>query len=408
MGVEATYRRAFEAAKDYKATWDRYDAHPVGAPPRKDLRLETLSDILQRKVVVHCHSYRQDEMLMLARLSQEYNFHLVFTHSLEAYKIAPELAKMGIMASSFADAWSYKVEVQDAIPYNAAICWQAGMVMSINTDTSGGLTPVNMDAAKSMRFGDVPAAEAIKFVTINPAKQLGIDKVTGSLEVGKDADIAIWDGNPLSVYSKCDMTLVDGELLFKRRDAFGLDATAKAVNDAGVSKGTDLPLAASGKTIAIVGGDVYPVTSAPIPGGTVIIQDGKITAVGKDIQIPSDAVVEHADGMRVLPGFIDAESQIGRQEFDSLRSTQDTTELGRFQPDLVALDAVNPDSEHIPITRLGGVTTTVERPLGPTIAGQGSVTNLAGWNAIDMGVTPRAALYVNYPSGPETLPSFFR
>jgi imidazolonepropionase-like amidohydrolase len=408
MGVEATYRRAFEDAKDYRATWDRYNSHPSGAPPRRDLRLETLSDILQGKIVVHCHSYRQDEMLMLARLSQEYGFHLVFTHSLEAYKIAPELAKMGIMASSFADAWSYKMEVQDAIPYNAAICSQAGMIMSINTDTSDGMTPVNMDAAKTMRFGDVPPSEAIKFVTINAAKQLGIDKMTGSLEVGKDADIAIWDGNPLSVYSRCDMTLVDGELMFQHRDTFGLDASSKRVEEVGVSKGTDLPIASEGKTIAIVGGDVYPITEAPIMGGTVIIRDGKIVAVGKDVQVPSDAVVEHADGMRVFPGFIDAESQIGRQEFDSLRSTQDTSELGRFQPDLVALDTVNPDSEHIPITRLGGITTTVERPLGNPIAGQGSVTNLAGWNAIDMGVLPKAALYINFPSGPESLPDFVR
>ena len=408
MGVEATYRRAFEAAKDYKATLDRYNAHPSGQPPRRDLRLETLSDILQGKIVVHCHSYRQDEMLMLARLSKEYGFKLVFTHSLEAYKIAPELAQMGIMASSFADAWAYKVEVQDAIPYNTAICWRAGMIMSINTDTFSGMTPVNMDAAKTMRFGNVPPEEAIKFVTINPAKQLGIDKVTGSLEVGKDADIAIWDGNPLSVYSRCDMTLVDGEVLFQHRDTFGLDAASKRVNEVGVSKGTDLPIAPAGKTIAIVGGDVYPITGAMIPGGTVIIQNGKILAVGKDVSIPADATVEHADGMRVFPGFIDAESQIGRQEIGSLRSTMDTTELGRFEPDLVALDTVNPDSEHIPVTRLGGITTTVERPLGPSVAGQGSVTNLAGWNAIDMGIVPKAALYINYPTGPESLPDFVR
>jgi imidazolonepropionase-like amidohydrolase len=408
MGVEATYRRAFEAAKDYKATWDRYNAHKVGAPPRRDLRLETLSDILQGKIVVHCHSYRQDEMLMLARLSEEYGFKLVFTHSLEAYKIAPELAKGGFMISSFADAWSYKMEVQDAIPYNAAICDAAGIVVSINTDTFNGMTPVNMDAAKSMRFGDVPPAEAIKFVTINPAKQLGIDKMTGSLEVGKDGDIAIWDGNPLSVFSRCDMTLVDGEVMFQHRDTFGLDASSKRVSEVGVSKGTDLPMAGDGKTIAIVGGNVYPITEAPIMGGTIIIQDGKIAAVGKDIQIPADAVVEHADGMNVYPGFIDAESQIGRQDFDSMRSTQDTTEIGRFQPDLVALDTVNPDSEHIPVTRLGGVTSTMERPLGPTIAGQGSMTNLAGWNALDMGVSPRAALYINFPAGPESLPDFVR
>jgi len=410
MGVEEVYRRAFEQAKAYMAMWDRYNAHPSGLPPRKDLRLETLADILRGKIIVHCHSYRQDEMLMLARLSQEYHFHLVFTHSLEAYKIAPELAKIPIMASSFADAWAYKEEVMDAIPYNAAICWQAGMIMSINTDTFSGMTPVNMDAAKSMRFGAVPPEEAIKFVTINPAKQLGIDKMTGSLEAGKDADVAIWDGNPLSVFSRCDMTIVDGEVLFQHRDTFGLDTTSKRVNEVGIAKGNDLPQAPAGTaTIAIVGGDVYPITSEPIIGGTVIIADGKITAVGKDVPIPAGAFVQHAEGLRVYPGFIDAGSQIGRDEVDSVRATIDTTEIGRYQPDLVAVDAVNPESLHIPITRLGGITSTMERPLGPAIAGQGSMTNLGGgYTTEQLAVVRQAALYINYPAGPESYPDFVR
>ncbi len=409
MGVEEVYRRAFDQAKAYMATWDRYNAHPSGVPPRKDMRLETLSDILRRKIIVHCHSYRQDEMLMLANLSHEYNFRLVFTHSLEAYKIAPELKALGIMASSFADAWAYKEEVMDAIPYNAALCWQAGMTMSINTDTSGGMTPVNMDAAKSMRFGDVPPEEAIKFVTINPAKQLGIDKMTGSLEAGKDADVAIWDGNPLSVFSRCDMTLVDGEVMFQHRDNFGLDGTSKHEHDLTMPKAADLPMTPDGThTIAIVGGDVYPITEPMIPGGTVVFTDGKISAVGKDVAIPAGAFVVHADGQRVFPGFIDAGSQVGRDEVDSVRATIDTSELGRFNPDLVALDAVNPESKHIPITRLGGITSTMERPLGAVIAGQGSMTNLGGWTTDQMGVARQAALYINFPSGPESIPSFFR
>ncbi len=409
MGVEETYRRAFEQAKTYMAAWDSYNKNHKGVPPRKDLRLETLADILRRKIIVHCHSYRQDEMLMLARLSQEYNFRLVFTHSLEAYKIAPELAKIPIMISSFADAWAYKEEVMDAIPYNAALCWQAGITVSINTDTSDGMTPVNMDAAKSMRFGGVPPEEAIKFVTINPAKQLGIDKMTGSLEAGKDADIAIWDGNPLSVFSRCDMTLVDGEVMFQHRDSFGLDASSKHENDLATPKGTDLPVAADdGRPIAIVGGDVYPITEPMIAGGTVVIQGGKIIAVGKDVTVPANAIVQHAEGMRVYPGFIDAESQIGRDEVDSVRATIDTRELGRYQPDLVAVDAVDPESSHIAITRLGGVTSTMERPLGLPIAGQGSMTNLAGWTTEQMAVVPKAALYINYPAGPESIPEFFR
>lgn len=409
MGVEAVYRRAFSQARDYMAAWARYNGNPVGTPPRKDLRLQTLTDILNRKIIVHCHSYRQDEMLMMARLSQEFGFNLVFTHSLEAYKIAPELAKAGIPASSFADAWSYKTEVMDAIPYNAALCWQAGMLMSINTDTSSGMTPVNLDAAKSMRFGGVPPEEAIKFVTINPAKQLGIDKMVGSLEVGKEADIAIWSGHPLSVFSRCDMTLIDGEVYYQRRDAFGLDASSKRLSTVGVPAGNALPVApATARAVAIVGGDVYPVTSAPIPGGTVVLQGGKILAFGKNVHVPSGAFIVRAKGLRVYPGFIDAESQIGRSENEANLSSQDTTELGRFQPDLVAVDAVNPESEHIPIARMGGLTSTMERPLGPMVAGQGSMMNLAGWTTEQLAVSPKTALYVSFPAGPEGLPEFFR
>jgi imidazolonepropionase-like amidohydrolase len=372
------------------------------------MRLETLSDILRRRIIVHCHSYRQDEMLMMARVSQDYNFKLVFTHALEAYKIAPELAKAGIMASSFADAWAYKEEVRDAIPYNTALCWEAGMTMSINTDTSSGMTPVNMDAAKTIRFGDVPPSEAIKFVTINPAKQLGIDSHVGSLEVGKDGDVAIWDGHPLSVFSRCDMTLIDGEVYFQHRDTWGLDKSSKHAATVTVPDDVELRQApSSARTIAIVGGDVYPVTGPAIKNGYVLIRDGKIAEVGQRFRA-SGAFVVAAKGMRVYPGFIDASSQVGRQEIDSVRATQDTTELGRFQPDLVALTAVNPDSDHIPITRLGGITTTLERPLGPPIAGQGSLANLSGWTTEQMGVEPRAVLFINYPAGPEALPDFIR
>lgn len=409
MGVEATYRRAFAQAQDYKAAWDRYNASSSGPRPRKDLRLQALADILDRKIIVHCHSYRQDEMLMMARLSQEFGFRLVFTHSLEAYKIAPELAKAGIPASSFADAWSYKAEVMDAIPYNAALCWKAGMLMSINTDTSNGMTPVNLDAAKSMRFGGVPPEEAIKFVTINPAKQLGIDSMVGSLEPGKEADIAIWSGHPLSVFSRCDMTLVDGDVFFQRRDTFGLDKTSTRDQDVSIPRDRAIkPVPRFARTIAIVGGDVYPVSGPVIHGGTVVIQDGKILAVGKNIGIPARSYAVRADGLRVYPGFIDAGSQIGREENGAVLSTQDTTELGRFQPDVVAVTAVNPESEHIPIARLGGITSTLERPLGPVIAGQGSVMNLGGWTTEQLAVIPKAALYINYPSGPESLPDSFR
>lgn len=407
MGVEAVYRRAFTAAQDYMAETERYRANPVGPAPRKDLRLEALANILRQEILVHCHAYRQDEMLMLVRLSKEFGFKLMaFTHGLEAYKIAPELAAAGIGASMFSDAWSYKVEVFDAIPYSAALTWRAGVLTSINTDTFSGMTPLYMDSAKTMRFGGVPADEAMKMVTINPAKQLGIEGRVGSLEQGKDADIGIYSGHPLSVYSRCDMTLVDGEVFFQRRDTFGLDKTSVRSEVPTASTAKLPPIPASVTEIAIVGGTVYPVSGPQIDGGTVILRDGKIAEVGKNIDVPASAHKVDATGLRVYPGFIDAESQLARQEIDSVRATLDTTEIGRFQPDLVALTSVNPESEHIAITRLGGVTTALTRPLGPPIAGQGSLIDLDGWTTEQMGVVPNAALYINFPAGVESLPDW--
>ncbi len=217
MGVIETMRDAFLRAKDYRQAWADYRAKKTKIPPRKDLELEPLVEILEGKRLVHAHGYRSDEHLNLMLLADEMGFKVAtLQHGLEAYKIAPEIAKRGTGVSIFTDSWGYKLEAYDAIPYNAYILWKNGVNVSINSDSDERMRRLNLDAAKVMKYGGVPEEDAFKMITINPAKQLGIDKRTGSIEVGKDADIVIWTAHPFSVYSRVETTIVDGEILFDR------------------------------------------------------------------------------------------------------------------------------------------------------------------------------------------------
>ncbi len=216
MGVIETMRDALVRARDYKQTWDDFKAGKTKVPPRRDLELEPLVEVLEGKRLVHCHGYRSDEHLNLMRLAEEFGFRIAtLQHGLEAYKIAPEIAKHGAGVSIFTDSWSYKLEAYDAIPYNAYILWKNGVVVSINSDSDERMRRLNLDAAKVMKYGGVPEQDALQMVTLNPAKQLGIDKRTGSVEVGKDADLVIWSAHPFSVYAKPEMTMVEGEVYFE-------------------------------------------------------------------------------------------------------------------------------------------------------------------------------------------------
>ncbi len=222
MGVMEVIRDAFTRGRNYKQSWDEYRAKVVkgdktALPPRKDLELDAVVEILEGRRYVHSHGYRAEEYLALLRLAEEFGFRVkTLQHGLEAYKIAPEIAKHGAGVSIFTDSWGYKIEAYDAIPYNAAILWKNGVRVSINSDSNERMRRLNLDAAKVMKYGGVPEEDALKMITWNPAFQLGIDKRTGSIEVGKDADIVIWSAHPFSVYAHADMTLVDGEILFDR------------------------------------------------------------------------------------------------------------------------------------------------------------------------------------------------
>jgi imidazolonepropionase-like amidohydrolase len=223
MGVEAVIRQAFEEARAYKKEWDEYGskAKAAGAEkplaPRRSLRLQELVDILDGKVLVHAHCYRADEILMLIRLADEFGFKIrTFQHVLEGYKVASEIARHGAGASTFSDWWAYKLEAFDAIPYNAAIMAAHGVNVSLNSDSDELARRLYWEAAKAVKYGGVGEAEALKMITLNPAWQLGIEAQVGSIEAGKDADIAIFSAHPFAPDARVEATLVDGVVYFDR------------------------------------------------------------------------------------------------------------------------------------------------------------------------------------------------
>src|SRR5215208_5417988 len=223
MGVEETIRDAFTRARDYKRTWDEYRAAIKNdkdlLPPRRDLQLEPLVEILEGKRYVHAHCYIASEILMLINLADEFGFKIkTFQHVLEGYKVAKEIAAHGAGASTFADWWGYKIEAVDAIPYNAALMTRKGVVASINSDDAELARHLNTEAAKSIKWGGLSDDEALALVTINPAKQLRIDNRVGSIEVGKDADVVIWNKHPLSTYAIVDRVYIDGLRYYDRQD----------------------------------------------------------------------------------------------------------------------------------------------------------------------------------------------
>ena len=246
MGVEETIRDAFTRARDYQRDWNDYRAASARGeknllPPRRDLELEPLVEILEGKRFVHSHCYRADEILMLINLADEFGFKVrTFQHVLEGYKVATEMARHGAGGSAFADFWGYKMEAYDAIPYDAAIMTRHGVVVSLNSDSDERARRLNIDAAKMMRYGGLTEEEALKLVTLNPAIQLGIDNRVGSIDVGKDADLAIWNAHPLSVYARVEHTFVDGELLFDRQADIArrpqLEAERKTLEQAEANK----------------------------------------------------------------------------------------------------------------------------------------------------------------------------
>jgi len=407
MGVEAALRRAFTRATEYREEWKAYaDAKARGdsrLEPRRDQRLQALVDIMEGKILVHAHCYRADEILMLMRLADEFGFKVrTFQHVLEGYKIAPEIAAHGAGPSTFSDWWAYKLEAYDAIPYNAALLELAGCRCSLNSDSADLTRRLYGEAAKTLRYGNLSEEKALAQVTLNPAWQLGIDAQVGSIDVGKDADLAVFNGHPLSVYSRCELTFIDGECRFERKYA---DGEARPLNPTGPAFGphefpdpSQLPLPGNGGVYALVGATLHPVSGPPIEQGVLVIDHGKIAALGANVRPPDHAEVVRCEGLHVYPGLIDAATRLGLGEIGSVAGSNDTSEIGGNQADLRVTAAIHAASTHIPVTRCDGVTSAIVIPDGGPIAGRASLIDLDGFTWEQMVVADSIALVLRFPS----------
>jgi len=454
QGVEQTIRSAFIAAQDYQLEWDEYNSlteeeQERRVPPRTDLQLQTLVEILESERMVHSHSYRQDEILMLIRLAEEFGFQIgAFQHVLEGYKVAHEIAAHGAGASTFSDWWAYKIEAYDAIPYNGAIMHDAGVVVSFNSDSGDLARRLNLEAAKAVKYGGLAEEEALKFVTINPAIQLGLDDRMGSLEVGKDADFVIWNGHPLSVYSRPDLTFVEGRKMFDRqldremlanvaaererllalaaadatdaddadeadggragrgRRGRGADTAAAETTPAEIARNPGVTpvayrtsLLPDAGTIAIVGATVHTVSGGNIENGVVVIENGRIAAAGgPNTQIPSSATRVDASGKHLYPGMIASDSQLGLTEIGSVDEGSDVREMGDFNANIRAEVAVNGEAAAIPVSRANGITHALTRPGGGLVMGTSALLRLDGWTWEQLTAVAPTALHISFPS----------
>jgi imidazolonepropionase-like amidohydrolase len=222
MGNFAVQRAALVEAQDYMREWDDYNAKVKrgdkdAKPPKHDLKLEALADVLRGKLLVQIHCYRGDELLNEMAMAKEFGYKVrAFHHALEAYKVADELATQGVAIATFSDWWGYKQEAWDAIPWNAVMSMRKGVRVAIKSDSEDFARRLNQEAAKTMRYGGATEDEALKMITINPAWIIGVDDRVGSIEVGKDADLVIWDGYPLSSFGVPNKVLIDGDVYFDR------------------------------------------------------------------------------------------------------------------------------------------------------------------------------------------------
>lgn len=224
MGVEQVYMDHFTRAKEYAKGWADYTKltakeKATAIAPHRDIELDVLAEILANKRFITCHSYVQSEINMLLKVADSLGFKVnTFTHILEGYKLADKMAKHGVGGSSFADWWAYKMEVHDAIPYNAALMHRQGVTVSINSDDAEMARRLNQEAAKTVEYGGIPEEDAWKMVTLNPAKLLHLDSKLGSIKAGKDADLVLWNAHPLSIYARPEITMIEGATYFSLKD----------------------------------------------------------------------------------------------------------------------------------------------------------------------------------------------
>jgi imidazolonepropionase-like amidohydrolase len=464
MGVEYVIRDAFTRARAYQGEWQEYErrkkAGEKAVAPRRDLQLEPLVEILEGKRLVHAHSYRADEILMLLRVADEFGFKIAtLQHVLEGYKVAKEIAAHGAGASTFADWWGYKIEAIDAIPYNAALLTRKGVVASVNSDDAELARHLNTEAAKSMKWGGLSEDEALALVTINPAKQLRVDNRVGSLEVGKDADVVVWNHHPLSSYAIVERVYIDGQKYYDRRDdqkrmtelarekeslvnaerperrgpttteppppqpppprevsgTAGVADGARGFQPSGTENNGARGFQPSGATtaqarsperlalrgapkgvLAITNAKIFPIARPPIDRGTIVMRDGIIENVGANVAVPAGAQVIDASGAEVYPGFIDAQTTMGLED-PGAGNFSDADEFLDFNPQLRAQVAFHNDSEAIPVARANGLTTVAATPGGGLLGGQPAVMDLDGYTWEESTVAASVGVTFQFP-----------
>ncbi len=420
QGVEAFYVQAFTAAREYQIAWENYRQAPetFRVPPRRDLRLETLGDVLDGRIEIHAHSYRADEILALMRVAERFGFKInVMTHVLEGFRVADEMAEHGAGGSTFSDWWHYKLEAYDAIPHNAAIMHKQGVLTALNSDISWLQAFMIHEFPKAVKWGGVSKEDALRMLTLYPAQMMHIEHRVGSLEVGKDGDVVLLNGDPFNTYVRVEKTIVDGLVYYDMEDEAGtrgepfnalpaLASTALGVGeitDVSAEVGYDASLATDlleASSFALVGGTLHPSSQPPVEDGVIIVRSGRITAIGSagEISVPDDITLVDMTGKHAYPGMIDPLTNLGIYEFGAVGQATDVSETGTYNPHVRAIPAIVPYSAAINVARANGITTALVTQTSGVIQGTAGVIQLKGDTYERMTVKDEAALMVAFPA----------
>ncbi|WP_164007591.1 amidohydrolase family protein [Pyxidicoccus trucidator] len=442
MGNVAGYRQAFAQAREYMSKWEDWrtkkEKKPdeAGPEPLRDLKLETLAEVLRGNVLVQNHCYRADEMAVMLQVADEAGFQIrAFHHALEAYKLRDRLAEKNVGVATWADWWGFKLEAWDGIPENAALVAQAGGKAVIHSDSQYGIQRLNQEAGKAMWRAlesgiPVTEEEALRWVTLNPAWMMGVEGVTGSLEPGKMADVVLWKGHPLSVYARAQRVWTDGVVTYdaatgavdpsdfevgdSAANAARLVAAAAPVPslqdlglatrcDAGKDRACAQPLPPGKATCTAFQGVTAFTGTAWLKDVTVVVADGRVRSVGAAVA-PAGCEAVDGKGRVLTPGLIDPLTELGLVEVGAEETTQDEGLRGDaakqdVRAALQASDSINPASAVFPVARLGGVTGAVAAPKGGLVAGQsafvttdGAIRQATLAMHINLGVTGRDAV----------------
>lgn len=372
----------------------RYGREPN--PP--DARQERLLDVLEGRLAVHAHAYRASDMLMLLALARRHGFRVdVFTHGMEAYKIAPELVSAGTAVSVFVDMWGYKHEAADGIPATSGLLQRAGVRVSINSDLADHQPLLLHDAGKALKYGGLRPEDALRLVTMDAATLLHLEDRVGSIAPGKDGDLVLLTGDPFSTYTRVAATIVEGRTRYRYQPRARAAAGPAVHRPAAGPKTCGWDTASGGQ--AIVGGTVHPIIGSDIPNGVVVWHGDRLTCVGRRGRgFPTrGARIVNATGLHVYPGMIDPHTQLGLIGNEGIAVSRQDAEGGAITPDLDPLFGIQADDPAIARTRANGVTTVLVLPGGGTVPGAGTILRLRGATPTELALRRHAVLSVDLP-----------